>query len=170
MGKIRLESFQTENLGCVDTCRLVHFYCAFQTYTETLNSILARWQRSFHILVTTVIFVFCAFGIIRYHSIFLVADVSLLGLGATGVLAIMTAVGMTYRECDILDRIEKGCCHFKETMMKNVAINLELYKIAKSFSIAVPKLTYPFFGVNKTTYMVWWSIVIDNVVNALLTF
>ncbi len=159
----------TKYLGRVSEDRLVWLYRCSQLLMGIGNLTFGKRRISYHAIVTVVIFVLSSFTLIRNYE-YLTSDGSLMGYSilALVVLAIILVVLVFYAECYLLDGLEKTCLEFRCNMLGVMNGNRRAKRVTSSLMPLALKTTYPFYIVNRSTFLEWCDVCVNNLVNLLV--
>ncbi len=78
-----------------------------------------------------------------------------MGFSLAGVLevGIVVAPHIFYLECLIVDELETTWKKYKNSILISKSRGTSVYKAAVSFRVITVLITYPFFDVNKSTFL-----------------
>lgn len=160
---------QTRHLGILSLDTLVWLYKSTQLLMGVANLAFGKIRLSYHALVTVVLFVLSTFILMRYHD-FLFMDGSLTGYSGVALLmlTVLLAILTFFAECFLLDRLEKVCLEFKCKLIEVTKGNHRVIKENRALIPFTLKATYPFCVVNKSTFLEWCNVCVNNLVTLLV--
>lgn len=163
-------TFRTKNLGNASEETIVHVYRSLQVLTGIFNCGTSKLRLAYHGVVLLLIAAIAGFALIHGSEMFLVnGSLIIYFLAIILAGAFFTVVFIFYMECNYIDRLDCRWKLFRDNLLYSRKRS-GVYKTAISFQPITVGLMQPFCHVNLSTFPEWFNIVIDRLVDLLLTF
>ncbi|CAL8136674.1 unnamed protein product [Orchesella dallaii] len=161
--------FRTRQLQNVTEEWVVTFYKAVQLQCNIVNDVIASFKIAFHSGALLIILSIMGFMWVQYSNRFL-ESIRGMGLGILTILGIITGILITHNESTQFLLTIQISEEFKNNLLKFSTPTSYLGKTAKSFRPLSLQATYPFFTVEKRTFLIFCNAVVNLVVTLVVTF
>ncbi len=162
-------SFRTNKLGNLSLDELLLIYRSLQLLTGVCNRFCQTVRLAYHSAGSLMTFVFSSYILIKKGPALLSGgSIMSFALATILVVALSICVLLFYVECLIIDELENRWRTYKNNILTSKSRRTRVYKTAISFRTVTVMTTYPFCNVNRSTFLEWMNVCIDNLVSLLL--
>ncbi len=162
--------FKTKRLENLSENTLVRIYRSLQLLIGLCNVVVATVRFASHIAAMIFIVVVACFVVIKRGGLMLQnCSTMSYSLGALLAMAIFLPTLICFLECYFVDRLDCAWKTYRKNILNVTSRNTAIHKTAQSFSGIIVKSIYPFCNVNRSTFPEWLSVVVDILVNLLVS-
>lgn len=161
----KYKRFPTKALGTLSDDKIIRVFRSSQLLCNRWHALFAKFRVTIHFSVLHIAFITCCFVQIRYHNLFLANNSFLLM-----VMIMFVTIGLILivkYECSFIGTMVDGSREFKTACLKYANRRSRMYKSAKSFPTLITTTTYPMFTLNNESYLEFWNVSIDHIVNLI---
>ncbi len=157
--------FPTKALGTLSDDKIIRVFRSSQLLCNRWNILFGKFRVTIHFSVLHIAFITCCFLQIRYHKLFLANDS--FAIMAIIMFATICVILIAKYECSFVGTMVDDSREFKTACLKYANRKSCMYKTAKSFPTLITTTTYPMFTLNNESYLEFWNVSIDHIVNLL---
>ncbi len=163
------DSFGTHQLGNLSLDELILIYRSLQLLTGLCNLYCKTIRLAYHSAGASMIFSLSSYILIKKGPA-LLSGGSIMSYSLATLLwvSLFITVFMFCEECFVIDELETRWRVYKNNILTSKSRRTRMYKTAISFRTVPVMTTYPFCNVNRSTFLEWMNVGIDNLVSLLL--
>lgn len=161
------QQFETAQLGVMHCDHILRIYRYHQVQCNYLNAIMAKFRIALHFGILHMLFILSTYVLIRNFDMFLAQEEYELVIIFS--LVVITVLLLCKLECVFIGTMVETSATMKTRLLTLSSRKHYVFKTAKSFRILVAKTTYPLFTVRNETYLEFWNVSVDHIVNLLCT-
>lgn len=160
---------ETKHLGLVSTETLIWLYRCFQLMTRSYNVVVGTIRFAYHSAGLLIMAIVASFALIKAGDALLESVMSF-SLAMLLVVAFVWANILIFMECYLVDGMDAKWKEYKYQLLCLSGRNTELHKSAKSFMPVTLQGTHPFCKTNKSMFLEWCDVGVNNLVIMLVSF
>lgn len=157
--------FDTSDLGSLHCDQIIKVYRYNHVLCNYINVLVGNFRIALHFGFAHFIVVLISFILIKNGELFLEQG----AYDLIGILIFLLFINVILikLECSFIGTIIETYKAMKANFLRLSSRRTYSYKAAKSFQTLVVKTTYPLFTVSKDTYLEFWNVSVDHIVNLL---
>ncbi|CAL8070983.1 unnamed protein product [Orchesella dallaii] len=140
----------TENFGNMDDTTLLEMYKIQLLFNKILNAFIASMLVTFHHIICLIVFVFFTFVVIRYSDVIFNAGIIVIG---AVIISIVAALNAQLFEAEVSGNLYEASNGFVEKVRKLTSRKSRAHKCVLSCPTITFQMAYPFFTVDKHTFV-----------------
>ncbi len=166
---LQYDSFGTNQLGNLSLDELILIYRSLQLLTRLCHLYCKTVRLAYHSAGASMVFALSSYILIKKGPALLSSgSIMSFSLATILVVSLVICVFMFYVECFVIDELESRWRIYKNNILTSKSRRTRMYKTAISFRSVTVMTTYPFCNANRSTFLEWTNVGIDNLVSLLL--